>query len=294
MKIKQGEAKTPLKFRRVLLGVLPASLAACLLISFFTVVPAVKRGKAIREASALLQNDQPEQAERVLSPYLSHPDAKAAMEEVVYFRAIFAAKSDIMSAKTYMDQIPGHPDPHRLRRKIKYAEALVAADSGDYETAYTKMDELGNFEDAASQKELLRCEALVLRSLLAQKISLYDPDSLQVKKVTLYQNNGDLDMLAEITATDTLGDPAVGYLYDVTILDGEDHGGVLRISDYDHPQGMAQTLEKLIVDAICQREALDVKVDHQRINRLLEEKVQVKLSLPFSDTGTEVENTSIQ
>ena len=279
--------KKPL-YRKLLPGILPVVLAICLIVSLIVVIPAVKRSKAVDQARSFLLSNQLEQAEQVLSPYISHPDAKAVADEITYARAVCAAESNILDAKAYMDSIPGHSDPHRLRRKIKFAEALATVDTGDYETAYQMMDALGDFGEAAALKEMYYYEALALRSLLRQKENLTDPESLQVKKLTFYRkSNGDLDLLAEITGNDGTGSKVGGYLYDIDLYDGEDDSGLLSNSHYKDPKNSAQTLQRLLIEAIRLQETADISVDQERMNRLLQENAPLKLALPFSKETTE-------
>ena len=247
----------------------------------------------VEQARTLMNSGSLDQAEAMLMNVLGNESAKKLADDIIYKRAALAiSQGKLDEAKEHLDKIPSHEDPDKLRSQLKYAMAAAAADTGDYETAYALYSELGEYEDAVKQKEVIYYEALAFKSLFAIQKTLKNPASLRVTDVTFYKDStteGELDFISNITASNSYGGSVGGYVYDLTLYDGDNDAGMLDHSSYVDPDDYLEALEKLLIDAIRKQTVLEVTVDVARMNRLLKDDVTFKVDLPFT-SGTTVQN----
>ena len=256
-------------------------------------VPALRIELDIAIAQDYIASGELSLAESILVKITGNDKAKTLKEDIQYLKAVEEVnKGNIEDAKLLLDKIPNHADPEQLYEKIKYREAVAAVEIGDYETAYANCSELGDYEDAAKQKDITYYEALAFKSLFVIQPTLKNPASLRVKKVTFYKDSsqeGELDAVYEITATNSYGGAIGGYVYDLRLYDGEDDANMMSMSTYADPDDYLDYLMASLIDSIKKQTVFETTVDIARMNRLLEASVSFKIDLPFQ-SGAVVES----
>ena len=256
-------------------------------------VPALRTRLDIAIAEDYIASGKLTMAEGVLAKITGNDRAKELKADIQYLKAAeLVEKGDVDEAKLLLDKIPEHEDPRQLHEKIKYQQALAALELGDYETAYAAFSELGDYEDSAKQKDTVYYEALAFKSLFNVQQTLKNPASLRVTKVSFYDSgseNGELDAVYEITATNSYGGSLGAYAYDFRLYDGTDDSGMISHSAYADPDDYVELLQQMLVDAILRKTIVETTVDVARMNRLLEGNASFKIDLPFQ-SGAVVES----
>ena len=252
--------------------------------------PALQEKKTLKYARALIEAGDLDKAEALLLTVAGVPEAKELTDASTYKRAANAlAEKKLEDAHKYLDMIPEHEDPDNLRGWLKYEDAGVALNAGDYETAYTLYGELADYEDAATLYETAFYEALTFKCLFDVRNVLRLPASMRISEVNFYRDEQEnLGFVAKITATNTYGETVEIYAYDKNLNDGTEDANLLELTSYKKPGTDLEKKEKTAIDEISAQTASQLPVDLERMNRLLAEGVTPKIGLPFvTQTPTE-------
>ena len=114
--------------------------------------------------------------------------------------------------------------------------------------------------------------------------TLKNPASLRVTKVTFYEdssNDGELDAIYEITATNSFGGSLGAYAFDLTLFDESDDSGMISQSKYVNPDDYIDVLYQLAIDTIKKQPVVNTSVDVARMNRLITANASFNIDLPF-------------